>query len=901
MQKYDADQICSDNPIVDVISGFIKLKKDGNEFKACCPFHDEKTPSFSVVPEKGFYHCFGCGAHGDQIDFVMEYDQVDFNGACEILGGEKSASENRSKKRQSKKIDIVDIYEGIKVLPIVDDGAPVFEVNQKTAKIFNPKRADDPEKKAVVYNPSMVFPYKNTAGKLIGYVLRIEFGDGKKITPTITWCKKENQQPMFMHCSFPEPRPFYGAEDLPENKPVLLCEGEKARDAAKRLLGMHYTCLSWNGGTQAIAKTDWSELKDKRILIWPDNDQPGIDCVLGTDKKDGIINYLNKVGVESIKYIGLDNKKEKGWDAADAETSKMNTKQVITWAKKHIIEFTQPEPASQPKQEYQEPEYDNTPPADYHEQDNTNEETLPFRTLGFNRGLFYYLPDRSQQLIALSASQHTKNNLFAIASANHWEIEYPQKTGFDLDQAVNALLGRSYNKGLFDPHELLRGRGAWLDNGRTVLHLGSRCYVDGVEVSPRNVKSKYIYENQSELSVKLESPATNKEAYKLVEISEDLSWENQLSAALMVGWCVVSPVCGILKWRPHIWVTGPSGSGKSTVLKDIITTVVGSIALEMEGSSTEAGVRQEISQDARPVVFDEAEAEDEAGAKRMKSVLALARVSSSGGKIIKGGQSGGSMSFSIRSCFCFSSINTSMKDYADESRISKLILKADKSEGSKEKYDLLDKEIKNTFNKEYSAKMLSRSVKYMTVLQHNCKSFVDAATRVFGSRRLADQIGTLLAGYYLCHSIKEISSEQAEEWMNKKDWSDHTDIINRQDEQRLLEYITTRRVRVEDQKGFHDVSIGELILCVDRHSYVVEQSAADRELRRRGIIVDFTHVLIANNCQPMRELLTATAWSSDWSRPLKDLYKAEITKVKYFSPGIKSRAVKLSIDLFKEG
>jgi len=442
MQKYDANQICSDRPLVDVISGYIELKKDGNEFKACCPFHDEKTPSFSVVPEKGFYHCFGCGAHGDQIDFVMEYDQVDFNGACEILGGEKSSSDNKSKKRKSNKKDIVDVYEGIEVLPKVDDGAPVFEAGQKTAKIYNPKRADDPEKKLVVYNPSMVFPYKNINGDLIGYVLRIEFGGGKKITPTITWCKKEKQPAMFMHCSFPEPRSFYGAEELNNDKPVLLCEGEKARDAAKRLLGMHYTCLSWNGGTQAIAKTNWSELKGRRILIWPDNDEPGIDCVVGKGDKKGIIDYLSDVGVESIKYIGLDKSKEKKWDAADAETDGMDTKQVIEWAKKHIVEYK--EPAPQPEPEYQEPEYDNTPPADYYEQENTNDETLPFRILGFNRGLYYYLPDRSQQLVALTPSQHTKNNLFAIASANHWEIEYPQAAkGFDLDMAVNALIGRS--------------------------------------------------------------------------------------------------------------------------------------------------------------------------------------------------------------------------------------------------------------------------------------------------------------------------------------------------------------------------------------------------------------------------------------------------------------------------
>jgi len=71
--------------IVEVISSRIQLKKAGREYKACCPFHGEKTPSFTVSPEKGFYHCFGCGAHGTSIGFLMEHDQLEFVEAVEEL------------------------------------------------------------------------------------------------------------------------------------------------------------------------------------------------------------------------------------------------------------------------------------------------------------------------------------------------------------------------------------------------------------------------------------------------------------------------------------------------------------------------------------------------------------------------------------------------------------------------------------------------------------------------------------------------------------------------------------------------------------------------------------------------------------------------------------------------
>jgi len=71
--------------VADVIGQRVALKKAGSEFKAVCPFHDEKTPSFTVVPRKGFYHCFGCGAHGTAIGFLMEYDNLGFVEAVEVL------------------------------------------------------------------------------------------------------------------------------------------------------------------------------------------------------------------------------------------------------------------------------------------------------------------------------------------------------------------------------------------------------------------------------------------------------------------------------------------------------------------------------------------------------------------------------------------------------------------------------------------------------------------------------------------------------------------------------------------------------------------------------------------------------------------------------------------------
>ena len=79
------DDLIARADVVEVIGKRIQLKKAGREFKACCPFHDEKTPSFTVSTGKGFYHCFGCGAHGTAIGFLMEYEHMSFVEAIESL------------------------------------------------------------------------------------------------------------------------------------------------------------------------------------------------------------------------------------------------------------------------------------------------------------------------------------------------------------------------------------------------------------------------------------------------------------------------------------------------------------------------------------------------------------------------------------------------------------------------------------------------------------------------------------------------------------------------------------------------------------------------------------------------------------------------------------------------
>lgn len=97
------DDLIARADIVEVVGRRVQLKKAGREFKACCPFHDEKTPSFTVSPGKGFYHCFGCGAHGTAIGFLMEFDHMSFVEAIESLANSMGVEIPRSESDQPAK------------------------------------------------------------------------------------------------------------------------------------------------------------------------------------------------------------------------------------------------------------------------------------------------------------------------------------------------------------------------------------------------------------------------------------------------------------------------------------------------------------------------------------------------------------------------------------------------------------------------------------------------------------------------------------------------------------------------------------------------------------------------------------------------------------------------------
>jgi len=110
------DELISRTDIVELINEYVPLKKAGKEFTACCPFHDEKTPSFTVSPAKQFFHCFGCGAHGTALGFLMDYEHMDFVEAVHDLADRANLSipvETGSSTAQQDSSELYTILEDV--------------------------------------------------------------------------------------------------------------------------------------------------------------------------------------------------------------------------------------------------------------------------------------------------------------------------------------------------------------------------------------------------------------------------------------------------------------------------------------------------------------------------------------------------------------------------------------------------------------------------------------------------------------------------------------------------------------------------------------------------------------------------------------------------------------------
>ncbi|SOB49516.1 DUF927 domain-containing protein [Pseudomonas lundensis] len=305
----------------------------GKEYTAPNPTRtDKRAGSLKINLSKGTWADFATGDKGgDLIDLVRYLDGGTDVEACNKLADllRLSAENSPSNPAPTKS----STPEWIAIQPIPDEA-----MNKCPAK----HRQHG--------TPSKVWIYRDTQGQPLMVLYRFDLGpdeDGKpkKVFAPLTWCQSsDNQSIQWRWQGLPEPRPLLRMHELSlrANATVVLCEGEKAADAAAELFP-DYVATCWPNGSNAWHKADLSPLKNRNVVLWPDNDPSGTTCM------DALAKKLEATGAESIRVIALENFKrkptlkndlpsfakggvwEQGDDAADALAK--------GWTSSHIAEL----------------------------------------------------------------------------------------------------------------------------------------------------------------------------------------------------------------------------------------------------------------------------------------------------------------------------------------------------------------------------------------------------------------------------------------------------------------------------------------------------------------------------------------------------------------------------------
>lgn len=261
---------------------------------APCPCHDDSTASLSIKDgEKGpVVYCHGGCTQADVISALRERGLWLEKGDTTPLPGRRSS-------------------------PVAKIWTPVFPIPTGTPA--------PPDRHPQHGPPSQRYDYRDASGNLLMIIYRFELPSGKVFAP-LTWCT-DGTRHSWRWQALPAPRPLFGLELLPAMVacPVVLVEGEKAAEAGRRLAGDRYLFMAWPGGAGAIGKIDFSLLRGRDCILWPDNDQPGEKAM------DAVAAALVQVGAASVRRVDPPAGAAKGGDVADAEAEGWTAEQLAEY------------------------------------------------------------------------------------------------------------------------------------------------------------------------------------------------------------------------------------------------------------------------------------------------------------------------------------------------------------------------------------------------------------------------------------------------------------------------------------------------------------------------------------------------------------------------------------------
>ena len=488
-------------------------------------------------------------------------------------------------------------------------------------------------------------------------------------------------------------------------------------------------------------------------------------------------------------------------------------------------------------------------------------EYLPVIPLGHTgTKTFFYFVRSTRQVVPLKPGSHSERTLLSMAELADWERYY--RTGsrgvMDWSEVGGSLMAHCRGVGIYDP-SLTRGRGVWRDEDRIVFHAGNTLFVDGKTIPfDKFKKTKYRYVTTAPILCPSDNPATIQYSNDLLSALQTFGWEHsELSPLLVLGWIGCAFICGAIEWRPHLWITGPKGCGKST-LDEFACGILGDLALHIQGNTTEAGLRQSLNGDSRPILFDEFEADG----TNADAVIDTARsaASNNAAPVVKGTPEGNPIYYKLQFAAMFSGIIANAKRDADRSRIVFVEMHR-RVRNDEQRQQLIDN--RERFNAEFGSGLLRRMLDALT------SGKFDSALSVFkhairlagGDERKADVFSHLLAAQHILTSDAKIKPSNAKELVTLVMEMDEGEPS---DEEACLNYLLEFLVTVE---GGYKRTIGEWLLYTREGKPTGPTvNKVHAELDRHGIKPDGINLKIANATQGIKFVFARSQWSegSHW-------------------------------------
>ena len=525
-------------------------------------------------------------------------------------------------------------------------------------------------------------------------------------------------------------------------------------------------------------------------------------------------------------------------------------------------------------------------------------DSCPFAFLGYDEKSYFFMPKNQNVPIKIGRGNNSlKNNIEEIARSKWWFQKFNREGRegnliFDLSSAMTWLRERSYKKGMFDDGSIL-GVGPHRDNNQIIINTGRtlRIYGDG-EIDYNDYDGALVFcRSRFEFEIKGE-PWTREQRRKFVDNVKTFGFEKITQMMAVIGWCAIAPFSSLLNRCPHIWLTASKGTGKTHLIDNIIEPAIGKFLIKIEGKTSEAGVRQSIGRDCRPVILDEFEANNKYENSTIENILGLARSAYGGSEIVKGTAHHEAIRFRTKMMFCFSSVKTYLSNAANASRI--VVVRMRKSIGRMAGNPPMDGLKMMMFDR-------------LEAMIENSQIAKEEIMVAGYDERTGDTYGPLLAGFWMVVSDAPFMQDPKVSDYMMKAISEIGHDSDQEDEDRILNHLFEHTIKIDASTSF---TIAEMLTSYDEGMLSANGEKSlryDGTLRRLGIRrmikkfgEDDKEVLaISCNHQEIRKIMSDTAFSEyrDVVSRHPAFLKGEKTKYPpVFMAGKNDRAILLDWD-----